>query len=154
MSLVTLVLTVACAPAPAPAPTLAQVLDALQVVETGGERDGGRDALGDGGRSLGPLQISRAYWLDAGQPGRYEDCRDASYARTVAIAYWERWCPEALMPIDAETLARVHNGGPRGMQKPATRAFWRKVSAVLAGERRRVAGPAVVVVPIAGDGSR
>lgn len=130
MGLATLVL--AFAATSAPTATLAQVLDAIQVVETGGERDAGRNALGDGGRSLGPLQIQRAYWLDAGVHGRYEDCRDPAYARTVAIAYWKRWCPDALAEVDAETLARVHNGGPRGMQKPATRAFWRKVSAVLA----------------------
>jgi predicted chitinase len=65
-------------------------------------------------------------------PGRYEDCRDASYARAVAVAYWQRWCPDALAEVDAETLARVHNGGPRGMRKSATLAYWRKVSAALA----------------------
>jgi hypothetical protein len=148
MGLAALVLAFAAtsAPASAPAPTLAQVLDAIQVVETGGERDAGRSALGDSGRSLGPLQIQRAYWLDAGVPGRYEDCCDPAYARAVAIAYWKRWCPAALAEVDAETLARVHNGGPRGMQKPATRAFWEKVSAVLADGRRDRSG--------AGDCSR
>ena len=112
-------------------PSLDRVLDAIQCVETGGERDGGERAIGDQGRSIGPFQIQRAYWIDAGVPGRYEDCRDAAYARTVVIAYWKRWCPDALERTDAEVLARTHNGGPRGMRKASTLAYWKKVESKL-----------------------
>lgn len=115
------------APQVAPHPTLERLLDALEQVESGGEPDRGRDAAGDGGRSLGPLQIQRAYWLDAGVEGRYEDCREPEYARRVVIAYWRRWCPKALEQLDARTLARVHNGGPRGDRKDSTLAYWRRV---------------------------
>jgi hypothetical protein len=106
----------------------------LRTVESGGHPDPAR-ALGDDGRSLGPYQIGRAYWRDAGLPGRYEHVRDARYAEAVILAYWHRHCPCALARRDFETLARVHNGGPRGASKPATLAYWNKVRAIL--ERRR-----------------
>jgi hypothetical protein len=107
--------------------SLDEILDALRAVESGGQRDGGRRATGDGGRAIGPYQIHYAYFLDAGVEGRYEDCRDPVYARRVVIAYWERWCPDALKGCDAEVLARVHNGGPRGARKHSTLAYWHKV---------------------------
>ncbi len=133
MSLAVLLLALG-AGSPAPA-TVDEVLAAIRIVETGGEPNAGRHALGDGGRALGPFQITRGYWRDAGVPGRYEDCRDPVYARAVVLAYWKRWCPVALERVEAETLARVHNGGPRGGRKPATLPFWKKVRAVLASER-------------------
>jgi hypothetical protein len=107
--------------------SLDEILAAIRSVETGGEPRGGRDARGDGGRALGPYQIHRAYWLDAGVPGRYEDCRDERYARRVVLAYFERWCPTALARCDAEVLARVHNGGPGGRSKTSTLPYWRRV---------------------------
>ena len=123
-----------------PAPwTLDEVLAALRTVESGGTPDGGRSARGDDGGALGPYQIHRAYWQDARVPGRYEDCADAAYARRVVLAYWRRWCPRALADVDAEVLARVHNGGPRGHARPATLAFWRKVERALVEARQRAA---------------
>ena len=119
--------------------SLDAILDALRSTESGGQRNGGRDATGDGGRAIGPYQIHRAYFLDAGLPGRYEDCRDPEYSRRVVIAYWRRWCPEALERSDAEVLARVHNGGPRGASKPGTLAYWSRV------ERRLAAAPALAM---------
>lgn len=108
-----------------------RLLAAMEEVETGGEPDRGRDARGDDGRSIGPLQIQRAYWLDARVPGRYEQCRDPRYARSVVLAYWARWCPHALESADLRTLARIHNGGPRGAHKPSTLTYWRRVRAAL-----------------------
>jgi len=99
----------------------------LREVESGGEKDGGRGASGDGGRALGPYQIHYAYFRDSGVEGRYADCRDPEFSRRVVIAYWQRWCPEALERCDAEVLARVHNGGPRGARKACTLGYWRKV---------------------------
>ena len=122
--------------APAPRWTLDEVLAAIREVETGGAADGGRHATGDSGAALGPYQIHRVYWQDARVAGRYEDCADAEYSRRVVAAYWRRWCPRAVETIDAEVLARVHNGGPRGDTKRSTLAFWRKVEAAL--ERGRV----------------
>jgi len=108
-----------------------ELLDAIRHVETGGERNGGRDAIGDNGRSIGPYQIGRAYWLDSRVPGSWDDCRDTAYAERVMAAYWARYCPAALSANDMETLARVHNGGPSGHRKQATTGYWRKVKAAM-----------------------
>jgi hypothetical protein len=117
--------------------SLDEILDALRAVESGGEKDGGRNATGDGGRAIGPYQIHREHWMDAGLPGRFEDCRDPSYARREVIAYWKRWCPGALESRDAEVLARVHNGGPKGMNKASTLAFWNRMQGLLEVGRAR-----------------
>jgi len=108
-------------------PSLDEILAAIRVVESGGERAGGVHATGDGGRAIGPFQIHRAHWVDARVQGRFEDCRDPQYARRVVVAYWKRWCPAALEGCDAEVLARVHNGGPGGQKERGTLAFWGKV---------------------------
>jgi hypothetical protein len=112
-------------------PSIDAILDALQAIESGGCADGGRGATGDGGRAIGPFQIHAAYFRDSGVEGRYQDCRDAEFSRRVVLAYWKRWCPEALERGDAEVLARVHNGGPRGASKRSTLVYWRKVQAWL-----------------------
>jgi hypothetical protein len=99
-------------------------LRALHLVEASG-RTG--PILGDGGRALGPLQIHRDYWLDAGVPGRYSDVARLDYAERVVAAYLQRYAPRALARGDWQTLARVHNGGPAGARNPATRAYWKRV---------------------------
>ena len=106
-----------------------QILHAIHMVETGGRTQNVR--AGDGGRSIGPLQISRAYWRDAGMEGRYEDCLDLGYARRVVAAFMQRWRPGAWARHDAEVIARLHNGGPRGMQKQSTIRYWLRVKRVL-----------------------
>lgn len=111
--------------------SLDEILDALRTTESGGYANEGRDATGDGGLAIGPFQIHRGYFIDSGVDGRYEDCRDPEYARGVVLAYWRRWCPDALERRDAEVLARVHNGGPRGAHKPSTLVYWRKVESRL-----------------------
>jgi len=83
--------------------------------------------LGDNGRSLGPLQISRAYHADSRVAGSYEQVTDLAYARRVATAYLKRYAPDAWAKGDIETLARVHNGGPAGARKPATLPYADKV---------------------------
>lgn len=112
---------------PADARAVERLLDAMEWVES----NGNPAAVGDGGRSIGPLQIQRAYWSDAGVPGRYDQVRDRAYARRVVRAWWRRHCPAALAAGDLERLARCHNGGPAGHRKPATRAYWGKVRAAM-----------------------
>ncbi|MEP0844308.1 MAG: hypothetical protein HRF43_16535 [Phycisphaerae bacterium] len=113
---------------------LRPLFDSIREVESGGNRH----AVGDGGRSLGPYQIQRSYWRDAGVPGRYAQVRDPAYAERVMIAYWKRYCPESLAKRDYKTLARVHNGGASGARKAATLHYWRKVNKEL---RERQSGP-------------
>lgn len=116
----------------ASASDLRPLLDAIRMVESGGQQNP-RD--GDGGRAIGPYQIWRVYWLDSKVEGKYEQCRDREYAERVMLAYWKRYCPKALATDDWETLARVHNGGPRGAEKAATLKYWAKVKKHLKKER-------------------
>ncbi len=97
---------------------------ALHVVETSGRQG---PILGDNGRSLGPLQISRAYFTDSRVAGTYEQVVDLPFARRVVSAYLQRYAPKAWAAGDVETLARIHNGGPRGDRKQATINYGKKV---------------------------
>jgi len=113
------------------AATYSEFLAALRQVETGSEPNGGRDSVGDSGRSKGPYQIGLAYFKDSGVAGTWDDVRDRAFAERVMFAYWKRYCPAALASNDFETLARTHNGGPKGAARNATLGYWRKVSALL-----------------------
>lgn len=103
------------------------LFEAIRMVETGGEFDPA-NAVGDNGLSLGPYQISEAYWIDAVEHcpeigGSYNNVRDARYAERIMMAYWDRYAPDETW----ETLARIHNGGPQGL-RASTDRYWRKVS--------------------------
>lgn len=107
------------------APPSEQLLDAIATVES----NNNPNAVGDGGKAIGVFQIHRVYWQDAVQHdpsigGCYEDCRDPEYARRIVIAYMDRYAPAN---ASDETLARIHNGGPRGHKKSATTKYWKKV---------------------------
>lgn len=106
---------------------------ALHVVESGGKRGG--LILGDQGRSRGPLQIMRGYHADSRVAGAYENVDDLAYSQRVVTAYLKRYAPKAWAAGDVETLARVHNGGPRGATKPQTKAYAAKVKAAMGGDR-------------------
>ena len=98
---------------------------ALHVVETSG-RTG--PIIGDNGRALGPLQIHRAYHADSRVAGDYSRVADLDYSKRVVTAYLQRYAPAAWAAGDVVTLARIHNGGPRGHLKPATKAYGDKVA--------------------------
>jgi hypothetical protein len=114
----TLLLLALCATAHAAPPD--SFFRALHVVETSG-RTG--PILGDNGKALGPLQIHRAYHADSRVAGDYNRVADLAYSKRVATAYLKRYAPEAWAKGDVETLARVHNGGPRGHLKAATKSY-------------------------------
>jgi hypothetical protein len=97
---------------------------ALHIVETSG-RTG--PIVGDQGRALGPLQIHRGYHADSRVAGDYSRVSDLNYSKRVATAYLKRYAPEAWAAGDVETLARVHNGGPRGHLKTATKSYGARV---------------------------
>jgi hypothetical protein len=97
---------------------------ALHLVETSGRHG---PILGDNGRSLGPLQISRAYFTDSRVGGTYEQVTDLGFARKVVTAYLQRYAPKAWAAGDVVTLARIHNGGPAGARKAATVNYGAKV---------------------------
>jgi hypothetical protein len=101
-------------PPPAGTDTL-RILDALRQVETGGSRDPDR-AVGDDGKALGRFQIWEVYWKDACEYDKslrsrpYTDVTDPEYAKRVVIAYLSRYAQD----WSIDTVARIHNGGPRG----------------------------------------
>jgi len=99
---------------------------ALHIVETSG-RTG--PIIGDAGKALGPLQIHRAYHADSRVSGDYSRCADLDYSKRVVAAYLKRYAPQAWAAGDVQTLARVHNGGPQGASKPATKSYATKVKA-------------------------
>jgi hypothetical protein len=101
--------------------------------------------LGDGGKALGPLQIHKSYWQDSGVAGKYEDCADLNYAIKVVTAYMKRYAPDAYKNRNYEVLARIHNGGPQGHKKEATKAYWLKVKKVM--EELRGWGYLPVILP-------
>ena len=114
------------------------ILDAIRQVESRGQ-DNCPD--GDGGRSIGPYQISQKYYRDAVEfdpriGGRYQDCRDRAFAEKVVRAYMLRYAPEAWKSGDAEAIARTHNGGPRGASCPSTIKYWEKVRSALIARPR------------------
>ena len=98
---------------------------ALHLVETSG-RTG--PIIGDGGKALGPLQIHRGYHQDSRVAGDYSRVAELDYSKRVATAYLKRHAPEAWAKGDVETLARVHNGGPRGHLKAATKSYGVRVA--------------------------
>jgi hypothetical protein len=118
----------AAAPSGTPQYRVNKVLKAMRQVESGG-RD---HAIGDQGRSRGPLQIQAPYWREATKHGRVNwDYRQNVYdwdkSQAVTKMYWKRYAPEAYRRGDMKTLARIHNGGPKGDKNPATEKYWRKV---------------------------
>jgi hypothetical protein len=108
------------------------ILDAIRTVETGGEADPDR-AIGDKGKALGAYQIHRSYWIDATEKDPalralgYESVTNREIAERVVLAYLTRYAPD--WKID--TVARIHNGGPKGHRKESTLDYARKVRAAM-----------------------
>ena len=104
-----------------------RILDAIRQVETGGCKNPS-EAVGDGGKAIGPFQIHQSYWADAVEHdpsigGVYADCKNEAYARQIVIAYLSRYCKS----WSDENCARIHNGGPSGGKRKATVKYWQKV---------------------------
>ena len=108
-----------------------RLYDAIRKVESGGNDR----AVGDGGRSFGPYQISRAYWIDA--------CKEAGIGADWETGRWDRNCSEwvmfwyahryerdALRQGDCEILGKLHNGGPR-WRAVKNEWYWQRVKAVM-----------------------
>lgn len=119
-----LVVSLPASPTAAERARLRPVLDAIRYVESG-NRSNPPD--GDDGRSIGPYQIMAGYHADGCGCGDYQSVRTQAHAEATVIGYWRRHCPRAMKRGEWETLARVHNGGPVGHHKTATRKYWQKV---------------------------
>lgn len=96
--------------------------------------------VGDGGKAIGRMQIWKIYWQDAMAKcpkigGEYQNCTQKVYAERIVVAYLLRYAPNAVASKDWQTLARIHNGGPKGATKAATRGYWVKVRKALASQK-------------------
>lgn len=104
------------------------------------ESRGDPNAVGDGGRAIGPYQIHRAYWSDAtrllGVSWPYSDARDPVKAAAAVRAYCAHYARHYGRPWTPETIARIHNGGPRGWQKKSTRTYWGEIRRWMDAEGR------------------
>ena len=120
--------------------TYQELFDAIREVETGSEPNGGRDAIGDGGDSIGPYQIQKAYWIDATEydktiGGVYKDVKDKDYAEKIMRSYWKRY---GRKQPSAEELSRLHNGGHAGCTTlyDNTTKYWEKVRPIILRNRK------------------
>lgn len=120
-----------------------KLIHALIQVESGGHDE----AIGDGGKAIGCLQIWRPYWYDAiersGIGGTYQDCFDRDYSLSIIDAYMRRYagtewailndpnCDGDTLLYAMEYVSRIHNGGPKGYTKESTEPYWAKVAAEL-----------------------
>ena len=111
-----------------------ELINAIIQVESNGQND----AVGDNGSAIGCLQIWKIYWLDATERsnigGEYLDCFTRDYSIKIFDAYMKRYAREAWTnpkKFDAEKVARIHNGGPKGYRKTATEKYWKKVLTTL-----------------------
>ena len=112
---------------------------AIQKVETGGVSDP-RYAVGDGGRSIGPYQITYSYYLaaleyDQSLPPYITLRGPYSYynGQRVMRAYSCRYTNQSRLGRKPtfEDFARNHKGGPNGYKKSSTIGYYNKVKATL-----------------------
>jgi len=108
------------------------VARAIMLVESGGDPY----AVGGGGRAIGPYQIHKGYWSDAtrllGVDWPWSDATDPVKALRAVRAYTRHYAAHFGRPWTAETISRIHNGGPTGWRKQATIRYYRKVQAAMA----------------------
>jgi hypothetical protein len=106
---------------------------AIGVVESGWDLD----AVGDGGKAIGPLQIHRAAVEDVNgnhhTSWTHAGCRHPLQAASIFESYMSIYArPERLgRPVTDEDRARIWNGGPNGWRKDSTRGYWAKVKVEL-----------------------
>lgn len=99
-----------------------------------------------GATSANVYQLRRIYVRDVnrikGWSVRYADAiRDPALAKQCILAYWRHYARgyerRTGRKATAETLARMHNGGPDGWREAATTRYWRRVSRVYKGGGRK-----------------
>lgn len=116
-------------------PTIEDLLDAIEMVESGGDCN----AVGDNGEAVGPYQIHKIYVDDVrritGIGFTYDDRWDREKSRNMTRLYTFYWWGYYIDDIGYENrfeaMARIHNGGPRGWEKESTKPYWQKIKAVL-----------------------
>lgn len=113
-----------------------RLLDAIAKVESNNNprAKGDQDKNGNP-RAIGMYQIWKIYVDDVNRMSSkkftYEDRWDAKKSREMVRIYIEFYSKhyENTTGKEAteEVMARIHNGGPSGWRKDATRLYWRKI---------------------------
>ena len=105
-----------------------ELVDAIGMVESGLDPN----AIGDNGKAVGILQIHKTYVDDVNRIlGRkvftYEDRKDVGKSYTMAFVYLNyygrRYKSITGNDPTPEVYARIHNGGPNGWKKDATKDY-------------------------------
>ena len=113
----------------------AQLLDAIAIVESNNNPDAEGDFRRDVPMAIGAYQLWKIYVDDVnriyGSEFSYDDRWDAAKSREMVrlylIHYGKRYSRLTGKPCTLEVLARIHNGGPNGFKKEATKKYWSKV---------------------------
>lgn len=104
---------------------------AIVAIESGGDCN----AVGDGGKAVGPAQIWSVVVTDckriSGKPFTDSDRRSLAKSAEMFQIYTEHYGKRYGTPVSDEIRAKVWNGGPNGPKKPATEKYWQKVKAKL-----------------------
>ncbi len=102
---------------------------ALAALIIGIESGGNNMAVGDGGRSIGPLQIQAAVVADVNRRFKTSFTHAGMTNRADAVAVFDRYLWIYAQPqrigrdVTDEDRARIWNGGPNGWRKPTTDAY-------------------------------
>ena len=92
------------------------------------ESSGNAKAVNKKENALGIYQIRPAYFQDSKVKGNHSQVFGPVFARSVCEAYFKRYAPEAYAKGDFESLARLHNMGPKYKKNPsATNGYWSKI---------------------------
>lgn len=113
------------------------LVDAIAKVESSGNPN----AIGDGGKAYGLLQIRQEVLTDynraKGTGLVMMDAFDPIKARMVFRWYVGHYATEKRLgrPPTIEDMARIWNGGPNGWKKTATLKYWVKVKRVFSDDK-------------------
>ena len=99
------------------------------------ESHGNVNAVGDNGKAIGAFQIHKIYVDDVNNFSSvkytYEDRKNKEKSKAIVKAYLEHYGKnyekKTGKKATNEVLARIHNGGPNGWKKDATKKYWNKV---------------------------
>ena len=105
---------------------------AIVAIESGGDCN----AVGDGGKAVGPAQIWEITVRDCnrilGKPVfKVGDRISLTKSAEMFQIYTEHYGKKYGVPVTDEVRSKVWNGGPNGPKKPATQKYWNKVKAKL-----------------------
>ena len=114
-----------------------KLLNAIMMVESNGKAD----AKGDYSkktkeyRAIGAYQLWKIYVDDvnriSGKKFSYEDRWDIEKSKEMVkiylVYYGERYERLTGKVATDEVLSRIHNGGPNGYKKEATKSYWNKI---------------------------